>query len=222
MKVLILGECSGRVRDAFIKLGHGAISCDLKPSEQPGPHHQGDFYEILPTKVWDLIIAHPTCTCLCVSGNSTYAKGKPKHQMRLDAAKWTEKLWADIKLCSKSCALENPVGVLPRLTNMGRATQYIQPWQFGYPESKKTGLWLCNLPKLEPTKIVEPEYYMKNGEVYRDSGGSRYSKTHYNPRYANQTASGQNRLPPSNDRSTIRSRTYQGIADAMANQWGLT
>lgn len=219
MRILILGECSGRIRDAFIKLGHEAWSCDHKASEVPGPHFQMDFYDAMIGRYWDIIIAHPTCTALCVSGNSTYATGKPKHSERVSAASWTETLWDNMRKICDRCALENPVGVLPRLTKMGKPTQYVQPYEFGHPESKKTGLWISGLPKLIPTEIVEPEYFMKDGEVYRDSGGSRYSKTHYTPRYANQTASGQNKLGPSEDRATIRSRTYRGIADAIADQW---
>jgi len=216
-----LGECSGTVRDAFIAKGHDAISCDLKATRVPGPHLQMDFYDALRSVKYDMIIAHPTCTALCVSGNSTYAKGKPKHYKRLNAAAYTHMLWNDIRLSAEYCCLENPVGVLPRLAGMGKPTQYIQPYMFGHCESKKTGLWLSGLPMLMATKIVEPEYQLDpDGSVYKDNSGKRYSKTHYNPRYANQTASGQNKLGPSADRAEIRSKTYQGIAEAMAEQWG--
>jgi hypothetical protein len=198
LNVLILGEESGTVRDAFIAKGHSAISCDYKPTAKPGPHFQGDFYDILFTREWDLVIAHPTCTCLCVSGNSTYAEGKPKYNERLAAAAWTAQLWRDIKKVSLACCLENPVGVLPKLTDMGGATQYIQPNEHGHYESKKTGLWLYNLPKLVPThKLRIPACGYWN----------------------NQTLSGQNKLGPSDQRAALRSKTYQGIADAMAEQW---
>lgn len=119
--------------------------------------------------------------------------------------------------------VENPVGVMSTLYS--KPDQIIQPYQYGHPESKRTCLWLKNLPRLKPTKIVEPEYYTdKDGKIYKDKSGYKYSRTHYHPekylpRYANQTKSGQNKLPPSKLRSKIRSLTYPGVAHAMADQW---
>lgn len=184
MKVLVACEYSGVVRDAFITRGHDAISCDLLPTDKPGPHYQGDVLDII-KHGWDLIIAHPPCTALAVSGNRWYGNGMPKSQDRADSISWTMKLWDSIKIYSDRACMENPVGVL-----LIKPTQYIQPWQFGHGETKKTGLWLHNLPKLEPTNIVEG----REQRIWK--------------------------LPPSKDRWKIRSTTYQGIAQAMAEQWG--
>lgn len=200
MRVLIACEYSGRVRDAFIKLGHDAISCDLLPTDAPGPHYQGDVINLLeccPDDFYDLIIGHPECTKLCVSGNGTYGKGMPKYQERIDSAKWTESFWNLAKRKAKSVCFENPVGVLRRFTNMPKP-QYIQPYKFGHMEQKKTGLFLHNLPKLIETNDVYAEM-MKLPKRERE-------RMHY--------------LPPSINRWKIRSTTYQGIADAMAEQWG--
>jgi hypothetical protein len=172
------------------------------------------------------MVAHPPCTYLTISGNKwfkpEYAHIYPtRHQDREDAIKFILELYnAPIE----KIAIENPVGVLS--TRWRRPDQIIQPWQFGDPESKKTCLWLKNLPKLVPTDIVEPEYYtLPDGTVYRDSGGARYSNTHYSSgrakaRWKNQTPSGQNKLGPSLDRAAIRSMTYQGIANAIASPMG--
>ena len=143
---------------------------------------------------WDLIIIHPPCTALCVSGNAHYAKGKPRHAERIAAQRWTMRLWQYALGRGLRVAMENPVGVIPM-----KASQYIQPWEYGHPESKKTGLWLHNLPLLQPTDVLA---LPKSG------------------RWDNQTPSGQNKLGPSPDRWRLRSRTYQGIANAMADQWG--
>lgn len=184
MKVLVACEYSGRVRDAFIANGHDAISCDLLPTDSPGPHIQGDAMHAI-SKGWDLIIMHPPCTALAVSGNRWYGKGMVKHDQRLESIRWTMDLWEHAKLNSDSVCMENPVGVLPI-----QPTQYIHPWQFGHGETKKTGLWLHNLQPLEPTEIV-------------DGREQRIWK-----------------LPPSVDRWKIRSTTFEGIAKAMADQWG--
>jgi len=143
---------------------------------------------------WDLIILHPPCTALAVSGNAHYGIGKPKYCERIAAIEWTERLYSLAIGHCEFVALENPVGVLPR-----KATQYIQPWYFGHSESKKTGLWLHGLPCLSPTMVMD-----KPERGYWD----------------NQTPSGQNNLGPSPDRQRIRSQTYAGIAQAMADQWG--
>ena len=200
MNVLVACEYSGRVRDAFIKRGHDAISCDLLPTDSPGPHYQGDvirYLESKPDSYFDLIIAHPECTKLCVSGNSTYGEGKPKHYLRIDSAKWTESFWELAKKKATRVAFENPVGVLARLTSMPKA-HYVQPYQFGHMEQKKTGLHLHNLPPLKTTNDVYKDM-MKLPKRERE-------RLHY--------------LPPSKDRWKIRSTTFQGIADAMAEQWG--
>lgn len=197
MKILIACEYSGIVRDAFIAKGHDAISCDLLPTDKTGPHHQGDIFELLNQK-WDLIIAHPPCTALTVAGNKWYGEGQPKYRERLDSAKWTEKFWLKcIKQSPKVC-FENPVGVLTRLTCMPKAN-YIQPYQFGHPEQKKTGLFLHGISPLEEVNNVYDEM-MKLPKKERE-------RIHY--------------LPPSADRWKIRSTTFQGVADAMADQWGM-
>ena len=200
MRVLVACEYSGRVRDAFIALGHDAVSCDLLPTDVDGPHIEGDVIghlESMPNGFYDLIIAHPECTKLCVSGNSTYGEGKPKHNMRIDSAKWTESFWFLAKRKARSVCFENPVGVLARLTDMPKAV-YVQPHQFGHMEQKKTGLHLHNLPPLKTTHdVYQAMMLLPKRERER---------IHY--------------LPPTPDRWKIRSTTFQGIANAMALQWG--
>tara|TARA_R100000742_G_C4268938_1_gene87363 strand:- start:855 stop:1439 length:585 start_codon:yes stop_codon:yes gene_type:complete len=193
MKVLIACESSGTVREAFRKLDHEAWSCDLLPPDDDSKYHlQFDCIEALTWEEWDLIIMHPPCTALAVSGNAWYGKGMPKHNKRIESIEWTTKLWKfATDMCNKVC-MENPVGVLPF-----KPTQYIQPWMFGHPESKKTGLWLYGLPKLKETNNVK--------EKYDTLPRKEQMRLHY--------------LPPSKDRWKIRSKTFQGIADAMAKQW---
>lgn len=198
MKVLVACEYSGTVRDAFIERGHEATSCDLLPTDNAGPHHQGDVYDML-SQNWDLIIAHPPCTALTVAGNSTYGEGQPKYSERLASVKWTVSLWNNMKAVAPRVCMENPVGVLRRLGGM-HAPQFIQPYEFGHMEQKKTGLFLHGLPKLKPTHYVYDEM-MKLPKNKRE-------RLHY--------------LPPSPDRWKIRSTTYEGIARAMADQWGAT
>lgn len=195
MKVLVACEYSGTVRDAFLTKGHDAVSCDLLPTDVPGPHYQGDVFDML-FQDWDLIIAHPPCTALAVSGNAHYGKGMAKHDERLKAAKWTESLWIRCRLHAEKVCFENPVGVLSRLTCMPKAT-YVQPYQFGHLEQKKTGLFLHGLDPLKPTDDVYDEM-MKRPKNQRER---------------------MFHLPPTPDRWKIRSTTYQGIADAMADQW---
>lgn len=200
MNVLIACEYSGTVRDAFIKKGHAAISCDLLPTDSPGSHHQGDVIELLNnTEVgyFDLIIAHPECTKLCVSGNAHYGYGMPKYQQRLESVKWTMMFWELCKKKANKVCFENPVGVLARMGGMVKAN-YIQPYQFGHKEQKKTGLHLHNLPPLSATHNVFDEMMLlpKNER----------ERIHY--------------LPPSPDRWKIRSTTFKGVAQAMAEQWG--
>jgi hypothetical protein len=193
MKVLIACEYSGTVRDAFIRLGHDAMSCDLLPTDVPGPHYQGDVRDIL-NDGWDLMIAHPPCTYLCSSGLH-WNKRRPERAAQTEEALQFVQLLLDADI--PRIALENPIGCIS--TRIRKPDQTIQPWQHGDPESKATCLWLKRLPLLEPSnKLPLPE-----------SG-----------RWANQTPSGQNKLGPSADRWKIRSQTYKGIANAMAQQWG--
>ena len=192
MRVLIACEFSGRVRDAFIKQGHEAMSCDLLPTDQPGPHYQGDVKDIL-NDGWDLMIAHPPCTYLCSSGLHWNKRRPERQQLTDEALSFVRTLLnADIP----HIAVENPIGCIS--TQIRKPDQCIQPWQFGHPESKTTCLWLKNLPLLIATNILDKPSY-----GYWD----------------NQTPSGQNKLGPSKDRWKMRSMTYQGIADAMALQW---
>jgi hypothetical protein len=194
--VLVACEYSGTVRDAFLKAGHNAISCDLLPTDKPGPHFEVDIYRVL-YRNWDLIIAHPPCTALTVAGNSTYGEGQPKYQERLASVKWTVGLWENMCAVSDKVCMENPVGVLQRLGGMIKP-HYVQPYWFGHMEQKKTGLFLHGLPNLVPTDDVYEEM-MKLPKNKRE-------RLHY--------------LPPSKDRWKLRSTTYQGLAGAMAKQWG--
>ncbi len=189
MKVLIACEFSGVVREAFKKLGHDAWSCDLLPTDIPGNHIQGDVLEILNNN-WDLMIAHPPCTDLAVSGARYFAEkiADGRQQKALDFVKALLNAPID-KIC-----LENPIGIIS--SKIRKPDQIIQPWMFGHDASKSTCLWLKNLYPLLPTDIIKKE------------------------RYANQTPSGQNKLGPSEDRWKLRSITYSGIAEAMAAQWG--
>ena len=187
MKVLIACEFSGIVREAFRVRGHDAWSCDLLPSEIPGQHIQADVLDLL-GQGWDLMIAHPPCTHLAVSG-ARYFAGKQAEQA--EALNLVRRLfYCDIP----HVALENPISIISRLWT---PDQIIQPWMFGHKESKSTCLWLKQLPPLKPTNII-----------------------FYEGMADNQTPSGQNKLGPSPDRWKIRSRTYPGIASAMADQWG--
>lgn len=181
MKVLVACEFSGRVRDAFLAKGHDAWSCDILPTDVPGPHLQCDVLSVL-DQGWDLMIAHPPCTHLAVSG-ARYFKYKQKEQQ--------EALDFVIKLLNapiEKIALENPISVIS--TKVRKPDQIIQPWMFGHGETKSTCLWLKNLPKLQPTDVVEG----------RECNILKYS--------------------PSPDRWKKRSVTYEGIAKAMAEQWG--
>ena len=197
MRVLVACEYSGRVRDAFIALGHDAMSCDLLPTDSPGPHHQGDVLELLSRERFDLMVAHPPCTYLCSSGLHWNTRIPGRAEKTEEALAFVRALLsADVP----RIALENPNGCIG--TRIRRADQVIQPWQFGADASKATGLWLKNLPRLQPTDIVSPR--LVNGRE----------------RWWNQTDSGQNRLGPSEERWKIRSETYPGIAAAMAAQWG--
>jgi site-specific DNA-cytosine methylase len=181
MRVLVACEYSGTVRDAFIAAGHEALSCDLLPTDIPGPHYQGDVRDVL-NDGWDLMIAHPPCTHLAVSGARWFKDKQAEQAEALDFVR----LLLDAPI--DRIALENPVSVIS--SRIRKPDQIIQPWQFGHGETKATCLWLKGLPKLTPTDIVD----------------GREARVH--------------KLPPSADRWKIRSTTYKGIADAMAQQWG--
>jgi len=180
MKVLVACEFSGIVTNAFLKRGHDAWSCDLLPSESCPNHIQGDVRNIL-GDAWDLMIAHPPCTYLAVSGARWF---KERQREQEEALIFVEELMnAPIpRIC-----IENPISVIS--TRIRKPDQIIQPWMFGHGETKATCLWLKNLPKLEPTKIVQG----RQGRVWKES--------------------------PSPNRWKKRSRTYLGIAEAMASQW---
>jgi hypothetical protein len=192
MRVLIACEYSGTVRDAFIAQGHDAMSCDLLPSDRPGPHYQGDIVDILGDD-WDLMVAHPPCTHLAVSG-AKHFKEKQADGRQTAALEFVRMLMdAPIpRIC-----VENPVSIIS--TKIRKPDQIIQPWQFGHEATKTTCLWLKGLPPLVPTNIVG-----KGARHVTKSGKSL-------PQWYN--------LPPSADRWKIRSATFQGIADAMAAQW---
>ena len=245
MRVLVACEFSGTVRDAFTALGHDAWSCDLLPTDSPGLHYQGDVLDLLegwtpvrfsrecdpegddycqntqqdcgeckcygPTQDgieytekngvllgrpedhphWDLMIAHPPCTYLASSGLHWNGRIPGRSQLTTDSLTFVAQL---LNAPIEKIALENPIGRIN--TAIRKPDQIVQPWMFGEDASKSTCLWLKNLPKLEPTNVIKKE------------------------RYGNQTPSGQNKLGPSPDRWKIRSKTYQGIADAIAAQWG--
>jgi len=193
MRVLVACEFSGAVRDAFISMGHDAMSCDLLPSDVPGPHYCGDVRDVIDNE-WDLMIAHPPCTYLAVSGLH-WNKRRPERAKLTEDALDFVRLLLDAPI--KKIALENPVGCIS--SRIRKPDQIIQPWQFGHDASKATCLWLKGLPLLQPIDVLP--------------GGRK-------ARRANQTASGQNKLPPSADRWKLRSLTYPGIARAMAEQWG--
>lgn len=197
MRVLVACESSGVVREKFINAGHDAWSCDLLPSDDSSIFHIiGDVLGILGDG-WDLMVCHPPCTYLCASGMHWTTRGLRDPALTEQAIAFAKALWsAPIpKIC-----MENPVGALSR--EIGKPAQYIQPYEFGEDASKKTGLWLKGLPPLVSTRYVPPR--MVNGR----------------PRWSNQTDSGQNRLGPSSDRWKLRSQTFDGIATAMAEQWG--
>lgn len=208
MRVLVACEYSGTVRDAFLARGHYAMSCDLLPTDKPGPHYQGDVRDVLGDG-WDAMIAHPPCTSLTIAAEWAYKDvqtkrikpgtliGAARRQAREEAIAFVMMLAnADIP----DIAIENPVGVLS--SRWRKPDQIVQPWQFGHDASKATCLWLKGLPPLVATKPIP-------GRVV----GGRM-------RWGNQTDSGQNKLPPTADRWKLRSTTYAGIADAMASQWG--
>ena len=183
MRILIACEFSGIVRDAFIKKGHDAISCDLLPTEKPGLHYQGDVFDII-NDGWDMTIAHPPCAHLAISGARWFKEkiADGRQEQGIDF------FMALINAPCRKIAVENPIGIMS--TKYRKPDQIIQPWQFGHGETKATCLWLKNLPLLKSTKIMEERIQ----RIWR--------------------------MPPTKDRAKLRSITFTGIAQAMADQWG--
>lgn len=181
LKVLVACEYSGTVRDAFIAEGHDAISCDLLATEKPGPHYQGDVFDII-NEGFDLMVGHPPCTHLAVSGARWFSEKKEQQAEALD---FVRRL---MNVNIRHIAIENPVSIIS--SQIRKPDQIIQPWMFGHGETKATCLWLNNLPKLKPTNVVEG----REQRVWL--------------------------MPPCPDRWKERSRTFEGIAKAMAKQWG--
>ena len=180
LRVLVACEYSGTVREAFKDLGHYAMSCDLLDTEIPGEHYKGDVRDIL-FDGWDIMIAHPPCTHLAVSGARWF---KDKQREQAEALEFVGLL---MNAPIPRIAIENPISIIS--SRIRKPDQIIQPWQFGHGETKSTCLWLKNLPKLEPTNIVEG----REQRIWK--------------------------MPPSKDRWKERSRTFTGIAEAMASQW---
>jgi hypothetical protein len=205
MRVVVACEYSGIVRQAFVNRGHRAVSVDLLPSDLPGEHFQGsieEFWYHYPARDWDLMIAHPPCTHLASSGARWF---KEKGSLQDEAIDFVKMLWYTP---IPRIAIENPVGVLS--TKFRKPDQYIQPYEYGHAETKKTCLWLKNLPPLQPTNIVEPDYMRReDGTYYTDKKGKRYSRVHFMSGRMKDT-----------ERWKERSRTYTGWAEAMAEQWG--
>ena len=185
MKVLIGCEYSGVVRDAFLRGGHEAMSCDIIETESPGPHYKGDLFDVIDYP-WDLAIFHPPCTHLSVSGSRHFAEKKMDGRQQAAVSFFMRIIRQSAHI--PKVAIENPVCIMSSLYR--KPDQIIQPWMFGHGETKATCLWLKGLPLLTPTEIVE----------------GREARIH--------------RMPPSADRWKERSRTFQGIADATASQWG--
>jgi len=196
MKVLIACEFSGTVRDAFIAKGHDAMSCDLAPTDAPGPHYEGDVFDII-DQDWDLMIAHPPCTHLAVSGARHFAKKRAdgRQQQGID-------FFMRLVNCQiPKYAIENPIGIMSSVYR--KPDQIVHPWQYGHSVTKATCLWLKGLEPLNPTNIVD------KGEVWVAKSGKRMSQWYYD----------SSCLSPK-DREKMRNKTFQGIADAMAAQWG--
>lgn len=188
LKVLVACEYSGTVRDAFIAAGHDAMSCDLLPTDTPGPHYQGDVRDVLNDE-WDLMIAHPPCTFMCNSGVRWFHSDYSRFQKLNEATSFFMDLW---EAPIPKIAIENPImhKYAKERINYMKQNQIIHPWQFGHGETKATCLWLKGLPVLKATNIVD----------------GRENRIH--------------RMPPSPDRWKERSKTFAGIASAMAQQWG--
>lgn len=186
MRVVVICEESGKVRDAFIAAGHEAMSCDLQPTRSPGPHYQGDARDVLHYP-WDMMIYHAPCTHTSVRGAKHFKEKRLDGRQQAGVSFFME-LWRHGEKYIQYMAAEQPIGIISSLFR--KPDQIIQPWQFGHGETKSTCLWLQNLPLLMPTNIVD----------------GREARVH--------------RMPPGPNRARERSATYQGIADAMAEQWG--
>ena len=197
MRVLVACEFSGVVRDAFIKAGHTALSCDLMPTDKPGPHYQGDVMDIIGGG-WDLMIAHPPCTHLAVSGARHFEKKRAdgRQQEGIDF------FMALARAAIPRYAIENPIGIMSNIWR--KPDQIIQPWQYGHSVTKSTCLWLKGLPALTPTDIVD------KGVTWTAKSGKRMSQWYYDSSCLNPK-----------EREKMRNKTFQGIADAMAQQWGI-
>lgn len=205
MRVLVACEFSGIVRDAFAARGHDAWSCDLLPSERPGNHIQGDVLDIL-NDGWDLMIAHPPCTHLAASGARWWKEKRDDGRQQQGIDFFMELIHAHIP----KIAVENPIGIMARLYR--KPDQIIQPFWFGHEVQKATCLWLKALPPLSITNMVP------RGNIHVDPRGGKHGGEH--TMRAKRSYSPLMLLPESEDRWKIRSRTFQGIADAMAEQWG--
>ena len=194
MKVLVACEYSGKVRDAFRAKGHDAMSCDILPTDVPGPHYQGDVMEVLDGG-WDLMVAHPPCTYLANSGVSWLHKDQTRWEKMWDAAEFFRVL---LNAPIPKRAIENPIMHKYAVRVIGRRqNQVVQPWMFGHPEQKATCLWLEGLPALRETNNVKPQLDALSA--------AERQRLHW--------------LPPSEDRWKLRSTTFDGIAAAMAEQW---
>ena len=191
MRVLIACEYSGIVRNAFSALGHDAMSCDLLPTELEGNHYQGDIRDVLDYP-WDLMIAHPPCTDLSVSGAAWFEKKRKNGNQYASASFFMTLAKCDIP----KIAIENPVCIMSKLWR--KPDQIVHPWMFGHPEQKATCLWLKGLPNLKETNNVK--------ELMLTLPDNERQRLHY--------------LPPSADRGKLRSKTFEGLAQAMAQQWG--
>lgn len=220
MRVLVACEYSGITREAFRANGHDVMSADFEPSEDDSPYHyQGDCFDLIEDQPFDLMIAHPPCTYLSVSGMHWTTRGLRDPQLTENALDFVRKLMA---APIAKIAIENPVSVIS--SRIRKPDQIIQPWMFGEDASKKTCLWLKGLPPLTPTNIIEGQLYCCGMKVADSTGirgcancnGDKKAKRIY----GNQTPTGQNSLGPSPGRWKERSRTYKGIALAFASQWG--
>ena len=192
MNVLVACEESQQITIAYRNRGHNSFSCDFKPCSGGHPewHYQRDCTGPIMSQIWDIIIFHPDCTKLALSGNRWYGKNTSRNHERTKAIQWTVDMWELIKRHSIASVLENPASVIFQHLE-GGSLQYIQPWQFGHGETKKTGLYIRNLPFLIPTKIVPG----RENKIWK--------------------------MPPSKDRKELRSKTYSGIAQAIASQFVL-
>jgi hypothetical protein len=202
MRVLVACEFSGTVRDAFIARGHDAMSCDLEATDVPGPHYQGDMFDII-NDGWDLMIAHPPCTHLAVSGAKHFEKKRADGRQQQGIDFFLRVVNSPIP----KIAVENPIGIMSNIYR--KPDQIIQPWQFGDEAQKTTCLWLKNLPHLRPTKIVN------KGKFYVSPSGKKLPAW-----YGDAEVNGKKIAYGSAEMKKIRNKTFQGIADAMAEQWG--